>query len=576
MVALFFHKLRFDLNRPEYSNNDRVIFSKGHASPLLYALYAAAGVVSEKELDSLRKFGSPLEGHPTPNFKYVEVATGSLGQGLSVGFGMALNAKYLDKLPYRTYVLLGDSEMAEGSVWEAAQLASYYKLDNLVGVVDVNRLGQSQETMLGHDIGSYKKRLESFGWEVIKVDGHNMEQIVKAFDVADKVKGRPIMIVAKTLKGKGVYFLENKEGWHGKALSEDDYQKALKELGEINTRIKGTIKKPSNQVPSSKPAKGKTGPITYNRDEKVATRKAFGNALKRLGSSNPAIVSLDAETKNSTYAEIFKEAYPGRFFEMFIAEQNMAGAALGLSKRGKTPFVSSFAAFLTRAYDQIRMATYSKPNIKFVGSHAGVSIGEDGPSQMGLEDLAMFRSLAESTVLYPSDAGSTEKLAEQAASKKGLFYIRTTRSATPLIYNAREKFPIGGSKVLISSKKDVATVVAAGITLHEALKTAEELAKKGVHIRVIDAYSIKPIDEVALKKAASETNNIVITVEDHWIEGGLGDAVLNVFAQLPVKVYKLAVTKIPTSGKPSELLGFEGISARAIAAKVPEVTRPTR
>jgi transketolase len=573
MTALFFHKLRFDLKNPDYPNNDRVIFSKGHASPLLYALYAAAGVVSEKELDSLRKFGSPLEGHPTPHFKYVEVATGSLGQGLSVGFGMTLNGKYLDKIPYKTYVLLGDSEMAEGSVWEAVQLASYYKLDNLVGVLDVNRLGQSQETMLGHDIAAYKRRLESFGWEVIKVDGHNMEQIVGAFDAADKVKGRPVMIVAKTLKGKGVSFLENKEGWHGKALSDDEYKRALKELGWINTKIKGVINKPINRLPVSKSIKRNVELVTYNKEEKVATRKAYGNALKRLGSVNPNIVSLDAETKNSTYAEIFKEAFPDRFFEMFIAEQNMAGAALGLSKRGKIPFVSTFAAFLTRAYDQIRMATYSKPNIKFVGSHAGVSIGEDGPSQMGLEDLAMFRSLAESTVLYPSDAVSTEKLVEQAVNKTGLFYIRTTRSATPIIYNAREKFPISGSKVLISSKKDLATVVAAGITLHEALKAAEELAKKGVYVRVIDAYSVKPIDEVGLKKAAAETNNTVITVEDHRAEGGLGDAVLNVFAQLPVEVYKLAVTKIPTSGKPSELLDFEGISARAIAAKVVEVTK---
>ncbi|OGY23541.1 MAG: transketolase [Candidatus Woykebacteria bacterium RBG_13_40_7b] len=573
MVALFFHKLRFDLKNPNNPNNDRVIFSKGHASPLLYSLYAAAGVISEKELDKLRKFGSPLEGHPTPRFKYVEVATGSLGQGLSVGFGMALNAKYLDKLPYKTYVLLGDSEIAEGSVWEAIQLAAYYKLNNLIGIMDVNRLGQSQETMLGYNVNTYKDRLESFGWEVIKIDGHNMEQIIKAFDLTDKVKDKPTMIVAKTLKGRGVSFLENKEGWHGKALGEDDYKKALQELGQINTKIKGIIKKPTNRLPVSKLAKGKIELIKYDKGEKVATRRAYGNALKRLGGANPNIVSLDAETKNSTYAEIFKEAYPGRFFEMFIAEQNMVGAALGLSKRGKIPFASTFAAFLTRAYDQIRMASYSRPNIKIVGSHAGVSIGEDGPSQMGLEDLAMFRSLAESIVLYPADAVSTEKLVEEAANKKGLFYIRTTRSATPIIYGSKEKFPIGGSKVVVSSNKDVATVVAAGITLHEALKAANELAKKGIQIRVIDAYSIKPIDEATLKKAVSETNNTVITVEDHRIEGGLGDAVLSVFAETPAKVYKLAVTKIPRSGTPNELLDFEGISTRAIAAKVLEVAK---
>ncbi len=573
MVALLFHKLRFDLESPNHPNNDRIIFSKGHASPLLYSLYAAAGKVSEEQLDGLRKLGNPLEGHPTPHFKYVEVATGSLGQGLSVGFGMALNGKYLDKLPYKTYVLLGDSEMAEGSVWEAIELSSYYKLDNLVGIVDVNRLGQSQETMLGHDIDAYKKRIESFGWVVKQIDGHNMEQIVEAFDSVDKVKGRPAMIVAKTLKGKGVSFLEDKEGWHGKALKEGDYQKALQELGEVDTKIRGTIKKPENRQPTRQEPTKHVEPITYGKNEAIPTRKAYGNALKRIGAVNPDIVSLDGEVKNSTFAEIFKEAHPDRFFEMFIAEQNMVGAALGLSKRGKTPFVSTFAAFLTRAHDQIRMATYSKPNVKFVGSHVGVSIGEDGPSQMGLEDLSMFRSLAESVVLYPSDAISAEKLVEEAAKNEGLFYIRTTRAATPIIYDPKEEFPVGGSKVLTSSENDVATVVAAGITLHEALRAADELVKKEVSIRVIDLYSIKPIDEETLKKAASETNNTVITVEDHRTEGGLGDAVLNVFAQLPVKVYKLAVTKIPTSGKPEELLDLEEISAGAIVNKVMEVSQ---
>ena len=573
MTTLFFHKLRFDLKNPAHPNNDRVIFSKGHASPLLYSLYAVAGVVGEKEIDSLRKLGSPLEGHPTPHFKYVEVATGSLGQGLSVGFGMALNAKYLDKLPYKTYVLMGDSEMAEGSVWEAIALSAYYKLDNLVGIIDVNRLGQSQETMLGHDIDTYKRRVESFGWSVKTIDGHNLEEIITAYDSVEGSAGNPTMIIAKTLKGKGVSFLENKEGWHGKALKEEEFDKAIKELGKVDKNLKGVVNNPEDRKPKKTVVAKKIGPITYTSTEEVATRKAYGNALKRLGSVYPNIISLDAEVKNSTYAEIFKEAHPGRFFEMFIAEQNMAGAALGLSKRGKIPFVSTFAAFLTRAYDQIRMASYSQPNIKFVGSHAGVSIGEDGPSQMGLEDISMFRSLAESIILYPSDAVSAEKLVEEMVREEGLVYLRTTRSATPIIYKTSDKFPIGGSKILKSSRSDVATVVAAGITVFEALKAAEQLERKGLLIRVIDAYSIKPIDKDGLIKAATKSSNIVISVEDHRIEGGLGDAVLEVFADLPAKVYKLAVTKIPTSGKPEELMDLEGISAKAIVRKVSEVTK---
>ena len=573
MTTLFFHKLRFDLKNPAHPNNDRVIFSKGHASPLLYSLYAVAGVVGEKEIDSLRKLGSPLEGHPTPHFKYVEVATGSLGQGLSVGFGMALNAKYLDKLPYKTYVLMGDSEMAEGSVWEAIALSAYYKLDNLFGIIDVNRLGQSQETMLGHDIDTYKRRVESFGWSVKTIDGHNLEEIITAYDSVEGSAGNPTMIIAKTLKGKGVSFLENKEGWHGKALKEEEFDKAIKELGKVDKNLKGVVNNPEDRKPKKTVVAKKIGPITYTSTEEVATRKAYGNALKRLGSVYPNIISLDAEVKNSTYAEIFKEAHPGRFFEMFIAEQNMAGAALGLSKRGKIPFVSTFAAFLTRAYDQIRMASYSQPNIKFVGSHAGVSIGEDGPSQMGLEDISMFRSLAESIILYPSDAVSAEKLVEEMVREEGLVYLRTTRSATPIIYKTSDKFPIGGSKILKSSRSDVATVVAAGITVFEALKAAEQLERKGLLIRVIDAYSIKPIDKDGLIKAATKSSNIVISVEDHRIEGGLGDAVLEVFADLPAKVYKLAVTKIPTSGKPEELMDLEGISAKAIVRKVSEVTK---
>lgn len=574
MVGLFFDTLRFDLARPEHPNNDRVIFSKGHASPLLYALYGAAGVVSEEELDGLRTMGNPLEGHPTPKFKYAEASTGSLGQGLSIGFGMALNGKYLDKLPYRTYVLLGDSEMAEGSVWEAIQLAAHYRLGNLIGIVDINRLGQTQETMLGHDVDAYRARIEPFGWHVIEIDGHDLEQIVGAVrSLGELDDEKPVMILAKTIKGKGVSFLEDKNGWHGKALSPEEYEKALVELGEVDRNARGAIRRPEELQPARPDATAKAEPISYQRGEKVATRKAYGDALKRLGAALPEIVSLDGEVKNSTYAQTFKDAFPERFFEMFIAEQNMVGAALGLSKRGKVPFASTFAAFWTRAHDQIRMAAYSESNAKFVGSHSGVSIGEDGPSQMGLEDLAMFAGLAESTVLYPADAVATEKLVEEAARHEGLVYIRTTRPATEVIYGVEEAFPIGGSKTLRSSADDVATVVSAGITLYEALAAADELAAEGLPVRVIDAYSIKPIDEQGLRAAAAETNGVVITIEDHWAEGGLGDAVLSALGDADARVHKLAVTKTPMSATPEQLLDFEGISRRAIVEKVRNVAR---
>jgi transketolase len=547
MTGLFFHKLRYDLDDPKHPNNDRVIFSKGHASPLLYALFAAAGAVSEEEIDGFRKLGSPLEGHPTPRFKHVEVATGSLGQGLSVGVGMALNGKYLDKLPYRTYVLLGDSETAEGSVWEAIEIGAYYELDNLTGVIDVNRLGQTQETMYGHDLEAYRARVEAFGWKALLIDGHDMGQIVEALEAVDGVRGRPTMVIARTVKGKGVSFLEDKDGWHGKAPEQEDYERALNDLGEIYSDVRGTVQMPEDRRPPARP-RGTAEPAKYTKGDKVATRKAYGNALKRLGAARPEIVVLDGEVKNSTYAEIFMEAYPERYFEMFIAEQNMVGAGLGLSKRGNVPFVSTFGAFMTRAHDQIRMASYSEPNLKLCGSHAGVSIGQDGPSQMALEDLAMFAALADSTVLYPADAVSTEKLVERMAEEQGLHYIRTTRSATPVIYDNDEAFPIGGSTVVRSSDR-------------------------GMPVRVIDAYSVKPIDAAGLRKAAGETNHTVITVEDHRPEGGLGDAVLNVFADAPVRVHKLAVDRIPGSGEPAELLEFAGISAAAIVRKVEEVAR---
>lgn len=594
---------RFDPDTPEYANNDRLIFSKGHASPLFYSLWAVAGVIPVEELKRLRKFGSPLEGHPTMAFPYTEAATGSLGQGLSIGVGMAMNAKYLDKLPYRTFVLLGDSEMAEGSVWEAAGIAAYYKLNNLIAVLDVNRLGQRGQTMHGHDVDAYKKKLEAFGWETVVIDGHDMGEIVGAYEYAVNVADKPVVIIAKTMKGKGVSFLEDKDGWHGKALNKEELEKALGELGEVDTSLHGSLAPPA-QITIHKTHVANAGNIEYPKDKPVATRKAYGNALVRIFPQFPNMVALDAEVSNSTFAEIFKNAHPDRFFEMFIAEQNMVGAAIGFSRRGKIPFVSTFAAFFTRAFDQIRMSQYSNvypvrnklisdrenvdlsvqepqsekkaepfsngAGIKFVGSHVGVSIGEDGASQMGLEDIAMFRTLLDSVVLYPSDAVSTEKLVEEAARHTGIVYIRTTRKDTPLLYGPDEEFPIGGSKTLRASGHDRVTIIGAGITLHEAHKAYDELAKQGIAVRVIDLYSIKPIDTGTLKKAARETGAI-ITVEDHFAEGGIGEAVRSALDGETVTVKSLAVRKTPRSGKPEELLDYEEISAKAIVATVKDL-----
>ncbi len=568
---LFGGTFRFDLDNPRMPNNDRLIFSKGHASPLFYSLWAAAGRVTEQELLTFRKFNSPFEGHPTPAFRYTEAATGSLGQGLSIGLGMALNAKYIDKLPYRTYVLLGDSEMAEGSQWEAMELAAHYKLNNLVGIMDVNRFGQRGETMYGHDLSVYKNRVSAFGWEPIVIDGHHLPQILTAFKQATEARDKPVMIIAKTLKGKGVSFIENRNGWHGKTLNKEELTRALIELGPVDKKLVGTITRPED----TGPAENKVlplQPVSYPSNASVATRHAYGTALERIFPHFPDMVVLDAEVSNSTYADQFKTKYPERFFEMFIAEQNMVGTALGLSIRGKVPFVSTFAAFLTRAFDQIRMSRYSLANIKFCGSHAGVSIGEDGSSQMGLEDIAMFRTLHNSVVLYPSDAVSTEKLVEEMAKHKGISYVRTTRQALPVLYRNDEAFWIGGSKVLRSNKKDVATVVGAGITVHEALKAYEELKKAGIMIRIIDLYSIKPIDAATLARSAEETGAI-ITVEDHVPEGGIGEAVRSALADRPVRVHSLCVNKQPKSGKPEELLNYEEISMSSIIRKVKELRR---
>ncbi len=563
---LFGGTFRYDLDNPQNPNNDRLVFSKGHASPLFYSLWAAAGKVTEQELLTFRKFTSPLEGHPTREFKYTEAATGSLGQGLSIGVGLALNARYIDKLPYRTYVLLGDSEMAEGSQWEAMEIAAHYKLDNLIGIMDVNRLGQRGETMYGHDLTAYRDRVSAFGWEAIVIDGHHMPQILTAFKQALQSKDRPVMIIAKTVKGKGVSFIEYKNGWHGKPLKKDELARALAELGTVDRGGRGRIAKPEELKPAEH-FPSKVQPLSYAVDTPVSTRRAYGTALERIYPAFPNMVVLDAEVSNSTYSEIFKAKYPGRFFEMYIAEQNMVGAALGLSLRGNVPFVSTFAAFLTRAFDQIRMSRYSDANMKFCGSHAGVSIGEDGSSQMGLEDIALFRTLLNSVVLYPSDAVSTEKLVEEMAKHRGIAYLRTTRKDTPIIYRNDEAFRIGGSKILKSSKTDRAVIVAAGITVHEALRAYEELKKEHILVRVIDLYSIKPLDAGTLVHAARDTG-AVITAEDHFAEGGLGEAVLSALAGTGIPVHLLAVRKMPRSGKPDELLDYEGISFRGIMEAV--------
>ena len=570
--ALFFHTMRYDTNDAQNPNNDRFILSKGHAAPLLYAAYAEAGIIPDEKLSTLRQIDSILEGHPTPRFEWTEVATGSLGQGLSLGLGMALNGKFLDKSDYRVYVLLGDGETAEGGVWEAAALASHYQLNNLIGIVDVNALGQSQRTMYAFDIDTYCQRFEAFGWQTIGINGHNFDEILSALDQAKTSADRPTMIVAKTFKGKGVSFLENADNWHGKAIAKgEDLDKALAELGPLNLEPV-QIEAPTAVNSGAGRAATECEPPDYPSDEDVATRGGYGIGLAKLGTVNPNVVALDGDTKNSTYAEQFMDLHPDRYFEMFIAEQNLVGAGIGLAKRGKIPFVSTFAAFLSRAYDQIRMSAISQANIKYAGSHCGVSIGEDGPSQMGLEDIAMFRAIPGAVVLYPSDAVSAERLVAEAAAHEGIVYLRTSRPKTPILYDTDEKFPIGGCKVIRQSSEDTLTVVAGGVTVHEALKAHQMLAAEGIAIRVIDLYSVKPVDAEALKAAAADTNNTLITVEDHYPEGGLGDAVLDAVAIENIRVHKLAVTGIPRSGKPEELLEHHGISANAIVQKVKDVT----
>jgi len=575
MAVLLTGYLHFDFDSPQNPNNDHLIFSKGHASPLLYSLYKAAGAISDDELMTLRKFGSRLEGHPTPVLPWVDVATGSLGQGLPIGVGVALAGKYLDKLPYHIWVLLGDSEMAEGSVWEAFDHASYYKLDNLVGILDCNRLGQRGETMHGWHTEVYEARAKAFGWNTIVIDGHNYDEIGRAFAQAVQSNGSPTVIIAKTIKGKGVSFLENKNGWHGKALNKEQEEQALEELDYVRS-MTFPVQKPDNLQPLQEPAKKAVELPKYDGKEAVATRKAYGDALVALGAADPDIVGLDGEVSNSTFAEEFAKAYPDRYFEMYISEQQLVSAAVGMSVRHRTPFASTFAAFFSRAYDFIRMAAISRANIRLCGSHAGVSIGEDGPSQMALEDLAMMRAVFGSTVLYPSDPNQTVQLVAEMADHNGIVYMRTTREKTPVLYSPDEKFTVGGSKVIHQSDKDQATIVAAGITLHEALNAYEQLRSQRITVRVIDAYSVKPIDAETLYAAAQEAGNKIVVVEDHWPEGGLGEAVLEAFSQqdgpMP-EVVKLAVSSMPGSGTPAELMEEAGISAHHIVGVVSALVR---
>jgi transketolase len=565
-ACLFFHEMKFNPKDPEDWANDELVLSKGHAAPILWAAYAEAGIIPLRDLMDLRKISSVLEGHPTPRMKWVKAATGSLGQGLSVGVGMAAAMK-LGKSPGRVFVVMGDGECAEGAVWEAANAASYLKLKNICAVVDVNRLGQSDPTMHQHDLAAYARKFRAFGWDVLQVNGHKVEAILEAFKKIGK-KGRPTVILAKTIKGKGVSFIENKNGWHGKPLKEDELQAALKEVGPMPDVDAAKYVRLPKRVPKPKLVKAFGFERTPYK-EKTATRLAFGNALRELGKINNAVLALDGDVKNSTYTEKFFEAFPERSFQSYIAEQNMVGMGMGMAAKGYIPFMASFAAFLSRAHDQIRMAAYSFSNIKLCGSHVGVSIGEDGPSQMGLEDLAIFRPIPGCVVLYPSDAFQTEALVEAMAQHQGICYLRTTRPATPLLYSKDDQFPIGGSKVLRKGPHDVATIIAAGITVFEALKAYEELKKQNIEVRIIDAYSVQPLDKENILKETAETQGRAIVVEDHFESGGLGDAVAAALAG-KAAIKHLCVRELPRSGKPDELLDQYGISARHIVGAVKE------
>ena len=572
MAVLLARHFRYDWERPDDPANDHLIFSKGHASPLLYSMFKAAGVVSDEELISgYRRFGSPLQGHPTPRLPWVDVATGSLGQGLPDGVGVALAGRYLDELPYRVWVLCGDSEMAEGSMWEAFDKAAYYRLANLTAIVDVNRLGQRGPTELGWDLDAYARRIEGFGCRAIPIDGHDLGEIETAFaQVADA--DRPTVILARTRKGRGFSEIEDREGWHGRPLPAEMAERAVVELGgERHVTVRGP--RPAGGSPRTRPSAEVILP-RYAMGAKVATRKAFGESLAAVGARSD-VVALDGEVDNSTHAEDFAKAYPERYFEMFIAEQQLVAAAVGLSVRGYVPFAVTFAAFFTRAYDFVRMAGISEVSIRLCGSHAGVEIGADGPSQMALEDLAMMRAVHGSTVLYPSDATSTASLVREMAERTGIVYLRTTRGAYPVLYGPDEAFPIGGAKVVRSSSHDQVTLVGAGVTLHNCLAAADQLGRDGIAARVVDLYSVKPIDTETLVTAATATGDRLVVVEDHYPAGGIGSAVLEALndAGHPARIVHLAVRGLPGSGTPAELMDAAGISTGHVVQAAREVLR---
>ncbi|NWX90450.1 TKT Transketolase, partial [Nothoprocta ornata] len=569
MSVLFFHTMRYKVQDPRNASNDRFVLSKGHAAPILYSVWAEAGFLQEAELLNLRKIDSVLEGHPVPRQAFTDVATGSLGQGLGAACGMAYTGKFFDRASYRVYCLLGDGELSEGSVWEAMAFAGLYKLDNLVAIFDVNRLGQSDPAPLQHHVEIYQKRCESFGWHAIIVDGHSVEELCKAFGQA---KHQPTAIIAKTFKGKGISGVEDKESWHGKPLPKNMAEQVIQEIDDkIQNKKKLSPALPEEDAPIVNIRNIKMpSPPSYKVGEKLATRKAYGLALAKLGVANDRVIALDGDTKNSTFSEIFKKEHPNRYIECYIAEQNMVSIAVGCATRDRTvAFASTFATFFTRAFDQIRMAAISESNINLCGSHCGVSIGEDGPSQMGLEDLCMFRAIPTSTVFYPSDAVATEKAVEIAANTKGICFIRTSRPENAVIYNNNEDFHIGQAKVILKSKDDQVTVIGAGVTLHEALAAAEQLRKEKIFIRVIDPFTIKPLDKKTILENARVTKGRIITVEDHYHEGGIGEAVCAAMVGEPgVTVHRLAVSHVPRSGKPAELLKMFGIDKDAIVHAV--------
>jgi len=578
MSVLFFHTMKYKISAPRDASSDRFIMSKGHACPVLYAAWAEAGLFPCSDLLNLRKIDSDLEGHPTPKLNFIDVATGSLGQGLSVAAGMAIVGKFVDKASYRVYCMMGDGESAEGSVWEAMSFAGHYKLDNLVAIFDINRLGQSEPTAFQHDMELYKKRAEAFGWNTYVVDGHNIVDLVKAFDAAAACKGKPTCIMAKTFKGKGFIGIEDELNWHGKPLGDKSAAviQGIQKLIKNNGATTLSIPAPVNDAPAVDISNIKLSePPNYKLGDAVATRLAYGTALAKIGKNNSRVVAMDGDTKNSTYADKFKNAFPDRYFECFIAEQNLVGVAIGAGCRKRTvPFVSTFAAFFSRAYDQLRMGAVSQANIKLVGSHAGCSIGEDGPSQMALEDLAMFRAIPDCTVFYPCDAVETERAVELAANIHGICFIRTSRPNTAVLYKNDEPFQVGKAKIVRKSANDKVLVIGAGVTVHEALKAADQLKSAGIDIRVMDPFTLKPLDCAAIIANAKETGGRIVTVEDHYPEGGLGEAVLSAVAlEKNIIVKKLAVPRIPRSGPPDVLLDMFGINHRAIVGAVQEILK---